>query len=204
MTARSSDLCEESSNQDAVDLARYTTGGFDRGRPALVELAWLLAQAFFVSSWLPGSFQRRCLLRWFGAKLGKGVVIKPGVRVKFPWRLAVGAYSWIGEDVWIDNLGIVEIGRNCCLSQGAYLCTGSHDWSRQSFDLVVKPVALGDFAWVAAKACVAPGVRFGTGSVLGLGSVATTDLEPWTIYNGIPAVAVRERQITQAVSNKAR
>jgi putative colanic acid biosynthesis acetyltransferase WcaF len=196
MTAQSRDLAGATPDQDAVDLAPYTTGEFHRGRPALVELAWLLAQALFVSSWLPGSLQRRVLLRLFGASLGKGVVIKPGVRVKFPWRLTVGDHSWIGEDVWIDNLGVVEIGRNCCLSQGAYLCTGSHDWRLQSFDLIVKPIVIDDCVWIAAKARVAPGVKLGAGSVLGLGSVATADLAPWTIYSGIPAIAVRKRQIT--------
>jgi len=204
MTAQNRDFHGASQEREAVDLAQYTTGGFYRGRPALVELAWLFAQALFVSSWLPGSLQRRFLLRLFGANLGKGVVIKPGVRVKFPWRLSVGDHSWIGEDVWIDNLEIVEIGKNCCLSQGAYLCTGNHDWSSHGFDLLAKPIVIDDCVWIAAKARVASGLRLGTGSVLGLGSVATADLAPWTIYKGMPAVAVRERQITEAVASKGR
>lgn len=155
-------------------------------------------QAIFIGSRIPGSAHRQLLLRLFGARIGEGVCIKPAVRVTFPWRLSIGDHSWIGEDVWIDNLEHVEIGRNCCISQGAYLCTGSHDWSRQSFDLIVRPIVIGDCAWIAAKACVAPGVSCGIGAVLSLGSVATADLAPWNIYSGTPAVAVRTRHSTGA------
>ena len=180
-----------------LKLATYTTGGFRRGRPAIVELAWLAVQFLLVSCWLPGSWHRRLVLRLFGARLGKGVVIKPGVRIKFPWRLVVGDHSWLGEDVWLDSLAEIDIGSNCCISQGAYLCTGSHDWSSENFDLTVKSIKLSDHVWIAARAVVGPGVTVGEGAVLGLGSVATRDLAPWTIYNGIPAVAVRKRSVNE-------
>jgi putative colanic acid biosynthesis acetyltransferase WcaF len=114
--------------------------------------------------------------------------------VKVPWRLRVGDSSWIGEDVWIDNLAPVTIGSHCCLSQGVYLCTGNHDWSRQTFDLMTLPVTIHDRAWLAAKSVVAPGVVIGEGAVLGLGSVATHDLKEWQFYQGNPAVAVRPRK----------
>jgi hypothetical protein len=89
--------------------------------------------------------------------VGTGVVIKPHVRVKFPWKLYIGDHSWIGESVWIDNLAQVTIGSNCCISQGAYLCTGSHRWDRDTFDLVTKPIVIEDQCWVGAMARVAPG-----------------------------------------------
>jgi putative colanic acid biosynthesis acetyltransferase WcaF len=175
-------------------LADFAAPQFSRGRPAVIEALWLVVQWMFVASWLPGSAHRRLLLRLFGARIGKGVVIKQRVRVKFPWRLSVGDHTWIGEDVWIDNLALVTIGADCCLSQGAYLCTGSHDWSRSSFDLITKPIVIGEGAWIAARAVVGPGVEVGEGAVLGLGSAATRDLAPWQVHLGVPARPVAERR----------
>ena len=177
-------------------LDRYDNGNYDRGRPWWFELLWIAVLTLFVRSWIPGSWHRCWLLRLFGAQIGRGVCIKPGVRVKFPWRLVVGDHVWIGEDVWIDNLAEVEIGSHCCLSQGAYLCTGSHDWSRESFDLVVKGIRVESHAWIAARSTVAPGVIVGEGAVLGLGSMASRNLDPWTVYSGVPARAVRARLVT--------
>lgn len=178
------------------DLGAYTPPReFTRGRSALTELVWIVVQALFVSSFIPGSWHRVMLLSVFGARIGDRVVIKPGVRVKFPWRLSVGDHSWIGEGAWIDNLAPVSIGKDCCVSQDAYLCTGSHDWSAPGFDLITAPITLEPGAWVAARATVGPGVTMGRGSVLGLGSVATRDLEPWTVYAGVPATAIKQRAI---------
>lgn len=180
---------------DSVDLSRFNNDHFERAKPALLEAIWLVLQAVFVTSWLPGSFHRKCLLRAFGAKIGPGVVIKPRTRVKFPWRLQIGKNSWIGEGVWIDNLAFVKIGDNACLSQDAYLCTGSHDWSSPKFDLIVKPIKIEDAAWVAARSTVGPGVTIGEGAVLGLGSTTSKDLKPWTVYSGVPAQPSRERTL---------
>lgn len=174
-------------------LDQFNNAGYERGRSALVEAAWIVTQALLVRSFIPGSLHRRILLRAFGARIGPGVVIKPGVRVKFPWKLEVGAHSWIGEGVWIDNLVEVKIGTHCCLSQEAYLCTGSHDWSKTTFDLVTASIVIGDGAWIAARAVVAPGVVVGPGAVLGLASLATTSLEEGGIYRGTPAKLVRNR-----------
>jgi putative colanic acid biosynthesis acetyltransferase WcaF len=161
-----------------------------------VEALWLLAQAALVRSWMPGSRHRVALLRLFGARIGMGVMIKPGVRVKFPWRLVIGDHAWLGEDVWIDNLAPVTIGSHCCISQGAFFCTGSHDWSSESFDLIVKPITIADHAWIGARATVAPGVCVGEGAVLSLGSVATGDLAPWSVHAGMPALNKRPRKKT--------
>ena len=178
-----------------VVLASFCNSGFQRGRPAFVEAIWNLVQALFISSFLPGSTHRRFLLKLFGAQIGRRVTIKPGVRVKFPWRLIVTDDVWIGEGVWIDNLAYVVVGANACLSQGAYLCTGSHNWSASSFDLITKPITIGQSAWIAARGTVGPGVTVGEGAVLTLGSTASADLEPWCIYSGIPAQQVKERQM---------
>ena len=187
-------LSDGTDNRPHPDLANYTPTGFSRGRSAFTLALWILVDVLLISSWLPGSWHRRALLRSFGARIGRGVVIKPRVRVKFPWRLAVGEHSWIGEDVWIDNLTKVSIGTDCCVSQGAYLCTGSHNWSRASFDLITKPITIEDGVWIGARALVGPGVRADTGAVLCMGGVANTDLKAWTVYNGNPASPIRQRQ----------
>lgn len=186
--------------EPAINLARFGNPQFDRARPNWFEAIWMVTQAVFVSSWLPGSVHRRLLLKLFGARIGVGVVIKPNVRIKFPWRLEIGDHSWIGEDVWIDNLALVTIGSNACISQGAYLCTGSHDWSSPTFDLIVKPITIGDGAWIAAKSTVGPGVSVGKGAVLGLGSTTSKDLDPWCIYSGAPAEFVKWRVLKPAAS----
>src|SRR6202008_897922 len=115
------------------------------------------------SSSIPGTRHRRLLLRMFGAQIGRRVVLKPRMRVKFPWRLRVGDDAWIGEDVWIDNLAEGNIGSPCCISQGAYLCKGSHDWASMEFDLIVKPIVLRNHTWICARAVLSPGVTVGTG-----------------------------------------
>lgn len=176
-----------------MDLSKYPIRPFDRGRSALMELAWIVVQSLFVHSWLPGSAHRVWLLRKFGARIGQGVVIKQFVRVKFPWRLSIGEHTWIGEGAWIDNLAQVNIGSHCCISQNAYLCTGSHDWKSNTFDLITKPITIEDQAWVAAGSQVAPGVTIGRAAVLALGAVALADLQPGWIYQGNPAQPVKPR-----------
>ena len=131
----------------------------------------------------------------FGAKVGSVVVVKPSVSVKYPWFLSVGDNCWIGEGVWIDNLSQVTIGNNVCLSQDSYLLTGSHNYKKETFDLILGEIILEDGVWIGAKAVVCPGVICKSHSVLSVGSVATQDLEEYGIYQGNPAVLKRKRQI---------
>ena len=131
----------------------------------------------------------------FGARIGRGVVIKAGVRVKYPWLLEVGDHTWLGEDCWIDNLVTVTIGTNVCISQGAYLCTGNHDWKDTRFGLMVQPITIKTGAWVGARAGLAPGVTIGEGAVLTLGSFATRDIPDWEIHAGNPASCVGRRDL---------
>ncbi len=180
-----------------MQLNQYQQGDYRVGAGMARQLLWFFVGGPLVRcQLLPFSGMKVRLLRLFGAKLGERVRIKPGVRVKFPWRLTIGDDCWIGEDVWIDNLAPVTIGSNCCISQGAYLCTGSHDWSKQSFDLITEPICIMDHAWIAARANVAPGVTVGEGAVLAFAALATSDLEPWSIHAGLPArrVAARRRE----------
>ena len=177
----------------AMRLDLFENPDFERGRSRVIELLWLIVQALVVESWLPVASLKIQALRLFGAKVGRGVVIKPYVRVKFPWKLEIGDYSWIGEEVWIDNLATVRIGDHCCLSQGAYLCTGSHNWSSERFDLITRPIMIDDQAWLCSRSSIGPGVHVGQGAVLTIGSTATSDLAPWWIYTGNPAKAQRQR-----------
>jgi putative colanic acid biosynthesis acetyltransferase WcaF len=177
------------------DLSSYNNSPYSPGRSRFVAALW-----FFVGLPLlrlqvqPLSSLRSFLLRLFGASIGKGVVIKPGVRVKYPWHLLVGSNSWIGEDVWIDNLTLVTIGANICISQGAYLCTGNHDWSNPSFGLEVKPITIEDGSWIGARALICPGVHVGRCAVAAAGSIVTRNIPAFEIHAGNPAGFVKKRE----------
>jgi len=170
----------------------------DRGRSLVIEAAWNVVQEFLFATGLPGTRWRTAVLRLFGARIGRGVVIKPRARIKFPWRLQVGDFSWLGEALWIDNLAEVAIGNHCCISQGAYLCTGNHDWSSERFDLITRPISIHNGAWIGAYAVVGPGVIVGEGAVLSLGGVANHDLAPWFVYSGNPAAPIGPRELKSA------
>ena len=127
-----------------VDLSKFDNAWYHVGRSRSVQALWFFLGAPMLRAPLnPSSKFKRWLLRVFGATVGAGVVIKPGVKVKHPWKLRVGDNVWIGEDAWIDNLGDVDIGPNACISQGAYLCTGNHNWTDPAFGLVVKDIRIG-------------------------------------------------------------
>ena len=178
------------------DLSAFSNSWYHPGRSFGARALWFFCGLPVLrSSLLPGSRARVALLRRFGARVGPGVVIKPGVRVKYPWLLRVGAHSWIGEDVWIDNLAPVTLGDNVCVSQGAYLGTGNHDWTDPAFGLVVRPVVLEDGAWVGARAVVCPGVTVGQCGVAAAGSVVTKPIPAHEIHGGNPAVFWRSRRI---------
>lgn len=181
-----------------VQIKKYDNSWFDPGRPVLTRILWYFVNiAFFKNAWMPVSALKIILLRWFGAKVGRGVNIKPNVNIKYPWLLTVGDYCWIGEGVWIDNLTWVRMGDNVCLSQGAMLLTGNHDYKKHTFDLVIGEIFLEDGVWIGAKALVCPNVVCKSHSVLAAGSVTSKDLDPYQIYQGNPAVAVRTRKLSE-------
>lgn len=178
---------------DRFDNAWYRPGGSFARRAA-----WLLAERLVLASSMPWpSTVRRGLLRAFGATVGKGVVIKPRVRVKYPWNLSIGDHTWIGEGVWIDSLAKVSIGAHACLSQGCMIETGNHDWSKPTFDLIVKEVVVEDGAWAAVKSLLLPGSRLASHAVLSGGSVLAGQTEPYAVYVGNPAAKVRARKLEE-------
>lgn len=179
-----------------VSLASFENGWYRPGRGALTQAAWFfIGLPLLRSALIPFSGFRVRLLRWFGARVGQGVVIKPGVRVKYPWKLTLGPDCWLGEDCWIDNLENVEVGPDACISQGAYLCTGNHDWSDPAFGLIVKPIRLAAGAWIGARCFVAPGVTLGPLAIAAAGSVVFKDIPGGEIHAGNPAQFVRHRKL---------
>lgn len=178
-----------------VDLAGYTPGDYRPGRGKLVQVVWyLVSVALFESGWFPLSRLKPAILRAFGAQIGRGVVIKPNVRIKYPWRLVIGDHVWIGQEVWIDNLANVRIGSHVCVSQRAYLCTGSHDHRSRGFDLQIGEITLEDGCWVTAAATVLGGVTVGENALVTAGSVAPRNVPPGKIAAGVPARVIGERQ----------
>jgi len=179
-----------------VNLAKYDNRWYHPGS-FIKRTLWYFTNIFFFKSSLPiPSKFKVSLLRLFGAKIGNGVIIKPNVNIKYPWFLEIGDNVWIGEDVWIDNLALVKVGNNVCISQGAYILTGNHDYKKESFDLIIKPVIIEDGVWVGAKSIVCPGTILKEHSVLSVGSVFSGISEPWTIYRGNPAIPIRKRVIS--------
>jgi len=136
---------------------------------------------------------RRFLLRAFGAQIGKGVLIRPSVSVTYPWKLSIGDWCWIGDGATLYTLGEISIGDNSCISQHAYLCTGSHDYTRTSFDLYAVPIRVEPEAWVATHVFVGPGVTIGHGAIIGAASVVLKDVEAGMICAGNPLRRIRTR-----------
>lgn len=177
-----------------TDLSLYNNSPYHPGGSALKRGLWYCINAVVFKRYLfPFSGLKTYLLQLFGAKIGKNITIKPGVNIKYPWLLTIGENTWIGENVWIDNLVIITIGANVCLSQGALLLTGSHDYKKTTFNLITGSIVLEDGVWIGAAAIVNKGVIAHSHAVLTSGSVATKNMEAYAVYQGNPAVKVRDR-----------
>lgn len=180
-------------NKLKTDLSSFSNTWYKPGRNKIVIGLWYLVNWLFFRSAFPFYGAKRFLLRTFGARVGRGVIIKPHVSIKYPWKLSVGNHVWIGESVWIDNLAQVTLMDNSCISQGAMLLCGNHNYRKSTFDLIVGEITLEEGAWAGANTVVCPGVKLGSHSLLTVGSIATANLEAWWIYQGNPAVKLRER-----------
>lgn len=182
-----------------TDLGAFTNPDYSPGAGLVKRALWYFTNAILFDSWVMPLYPvKAMILRWFGAKVGRGTVIKPRVNIKYPWRLQLGDNVWIGEGAWIDNLGDVVIGDNSCLSQGCLLLTGNHDYKDPRFTLLVSGITIEQGVWVGARSTVCPGVRMGRNSVLTVGGVLQSNTEPNGIYAGIPAARVRERKLRDA------
>lgn len=168
-------------------LNTFDNSDFDRGAPPLMEALWRLLRGVLLGDLLPLPSRLRVAgLRLFGASIGKGVVIRGGIRLHFPWRLTIGDHAWIGEGVTLLSLAPIVIGNHVCVSQEAFLCTGSHDFSDQSFPLETEEIVVNDHSWVGARAFIGPGVTIGPESVVGAGCVLIKDCPPRSFARGNP------------------
>ena len=181
--------------KNKVSLNIYDNSWFKPGNTFKCFCWYFINELLVKNTLLPFSKFKVITLKFFGAKIGKGVVIKPGINIKYPWNLEIGNYCWIGEKVWIDNLAQVTLSNNVCISQGAMLLCGNHNFKNPSFDLIIQPINLEEGSWVGAKSLVCPGVTLHTHSILSVGSVASKNLDAYGIYKGNPAVKINERQI---------
>jgi putative colanic acid biosynthesis acetyltransferase WcaF len=182
-------ISQVSNREDHPDGYRY-------GRSFPIRIIWHFINAIvFQSQVVPLYGIKVRLLRLFGAKLGTGVKIKPGVCIKYPWYLEIGDHVWLGENVWLENGNQLTIGSHVVLSQGAYVCNQSRDWADPLMGGITKPVVIEDGAWVSSFAKVFLGVTIGEEAIVTPGTVVTSNLEPRGIYRGNPAEKIGERRI---------
>ena len=176
------------------DLSLFRMPPDFRSRSAIVVQLWWFVQAtaFRASPQVLYGW-RRFLLRLFGASVGKHVIIRPTATVTYPWKLSIGDYAWIGDDVVLYTLGDISIGAHAVVSQRSYLCGGTHNHEAVGFDIEGHPIVIGEEAWVAADVFIAPGVTIGTGCVVGARSSVFSDLPEGMLCLGNPAKPVRRR-----------
>lgn len=176
-----------------IDLSQARNDAFRRGRPRWVEAIWMLVEWIFVTNALqPSSRVRVLVLRWFGAKVGSSVTIRPRTRVKYPWRLSVGRNCWIGEGVWLHNQAQLVLEDNVVVSQETFITTGSHAAST-TMDLVVAPVRIRQGAWITSRCVVLMGSDVGASSLVTPMSVVRGKLLPGMVYGGNPCRLIRPR-----------
>jgi putative colanic acid biosynthesis acetyltransferase WcaF len=176
------------------DLSKFRVPPGFRGRSGPVTLLWQLVQAtLFRLSPQPFYAWRRGLLRLFGARIGRRVLLRATARITYPWKVEIGDFSWIGDHVEIYSLDKICIGRHSVVSQRSYLCTGSHNSKDMSFAYVTAPIIIQDQVWIATDVFIAPGVIIGRGAVVGTRSTVFEDVSPAMVAFGAPAKVRRKR-----------
>lgn len=181
--------------QYKTDLSKFNNSWYKPGGTLIGRALWYFVNAVIINSRMPFGGIRIFWLRLFGAKIGSDVVIKPKVNIKYPWKLKIGNNVWIGESVWIDNLDEVVIGDNVCISQGAMILCGNHDYSKTTFDLITRKIILEEGVWVGAKSVLCPGTFAKSHAVITVGSVASGELESYSVYSGNKASKIKTRII---------
>ncbi|AJR02868.1 acyl transferase [Siansivirga zeaxanthinifaciens CC-SAMT-1] len=178
------------------DLSKYFTPRDFRGKTKIVvQLWWIVYALLFKPSPQVMYGWRRFLLRLFGARIGKKVIIRPSAEITYPWKVCIGNYSWIGDNVVLYSLGDIKIGSNTVISQRSYICTGSHHYTKRNFPIYAKKIVIEDGCWLATDVFVAPGVLIETGTVVGARSSVFKDLKAFSIYAGSPAKFLKKREI---------
>lgn len=185
------------------DLSQFVLPPGFRGRPAwFVQLWWLADALLFRPSPQFAYAYRAWLLRVFGARVGMKTVIRPTARITYPWKVSIGDYSWIGDDVTLYSLGEITIGEHSVVSQKSYLCAADHDYARADFPIRARPIIIGSRVWVAADVFVGPGVEIGAGAVVGARSTVLRDIESETMAVGSPARTIHATRPQQPCQGK--
>ncbi|MBW7476724.1 WcaF family extracellular polysaccharide biosynthesis acetyltransferase [Paenibacillus oenotherae] len=180
--------------RNLVRIDQYNQDGYSRGRSGLVVLLWWFVQgSLFRYSIHTMDGWRRWLLLLFGAKVGKGVKIRSTARFTYPWKVAIGDHTWIGDHVEFYSLDMIAVGSHCVISQQSYLCTGSHQMNDPAFGLLTKPIVIRDGAWVASGAFVYPGVTIHEMAVAGARSTVIRDIPANEVHVGSPANFLKYR-----------
>lgn len=175
-------------------LELFTLPAQFRGRSGVYVQLWWLVQALFFKPLPQICFPlRRFILRTFGARIGSGVRIRPGVEVTYPWKVSIGENSWIGDNVTLYSLGEINIGHNTVVSQNSYICAADHDYSDLAFAIRARPVTIGDEVWVASDVWVGPGVTIGAGAIVGARSTVTRDQPAAMVCAGSPCKPIKPR-----------
>ena len=168
--------------------------GLNRGVSKFKETVWYLFKVLFFLTPIPYPQKFKVfLLRSFGGKIGKGIVIKPRVNIHMPWKLELADYVWLGEEVFILNFEPVKIGKNVCISQRAFLCGGNHNYHDPAFSYRNGPITIEEGAWIGAGCFIGPNVTIGVDTVVSAQSVVTTRLKPNSVYRGNPLEFVKNR-----------
>lgn len=180
--------------KNIVKLKDYNQNWYSRGRNGVVVLIWWFIQGTIFRFSLHNMYNwRNFLLRLFGAKIGKDVKIRPSVKFTYPWKVTIGDFTWIGDNVKLYSLDMIRIGANCVVSQESYLCTGSHDIIDPNFGLITKPVIIKDGVWIASDVFVYPGVTINEMGVVAARSTVTRDIPANEVYAGSPAKFIKKR-----------
>lgn len=176
------------------NLNTYKTPEGFRGRSKITVQLWWIVQATLFR-WSPQFMYgwRRFLLRCFGARIGEKVIIRPSVKITYPWKLQIGDYSWVGDDVSLYTLGPINIGSHAVISQKVYLCAGTHDYNSSDFKILSQPISIEDKCWLATDVYVAPGVTIHKGTVVGARSSVYSDLPSNKVCVGNPAKPIKDR-----------
>jgi len=176
------------------DLSSFHVPSGFRGKPEVIVQLWWLVHWFFFRPSPQALFGfRRFLLRLFGAQIGKHVLIRPTAWITYPWKVSIGDYAWIGDEVVLYSLGRIEIGAHSVISQRSYLCAGIHDYQRPTFDISAPPIHIADQVWIATEVFIGPGVDIGSGAVVGARSSVFHDLPAGMVCIGNPANPIRPR-----------
>ena len=164
-------------------------------RDKFLRIVWLVVYVlFFKYSPTPFYGYRSLILRIFGASVGKGSRVYPGCKIWWPGNLSIGDFSAVANGVELYNQGEIFIGSRVVVSQGAYLCASTHDYSQKEHSLILKDIYIEDDVWVCAKAFIGPGAKIQVGGILGAGGVFFGIMDSWSVYGGNPAVKIKARE----------